>query len=259
MEDLASGRLPIDPERRTQGIEARPVVDDGVIRIGESTGVVRHVQQALNEAGFRGADNLPLAVDGVYRLSMQAAVINYQAAHGLAQSGDIDAVTLNQIAPRIMPPAVNETEPGGGIDPRLPHFMNRQSVLPDNGVPRDPLLPQAEEAVRRLGRDYDEQGACMAASVACLAKANGLSRIDHIVLSEARGDLRPGDNLFVVQGALNDPAHHRVQMKTQDAIGMPVEQSLARLQALNDTQPQQSQHPTIGNPARQIDSQVRLS
>jgi hypothetical protein len=35
--DLVSGRLPIDPERQTRGIEPRPVIDDGTIRIGESS------------------------------------------------------------------------------------------------------------------------------------------------------------------------------------------------------------------------------
>lgn len=42
----------------------------------------------------------------------------------------------------------------------------------------------------------------MAASVGCLAKANGLSRIDHVVLSEDNGMARKGENLFVVQGGL---------------------------------------------------------
>ena len=109
--------------------------------------------------------------------------------------------------------------------------------------PQDPLIPQAESAVRRLdakaGREYDDQSACMAASAACLAKANGLSRIDHLFLSEARGSSQKEENLFVVQGAPDDPAHLRAQMKTQDAIDTPVEKSLAQLQALNET-PQQS-------------------
>ncbi|RYF48252.1 MAG: hypothetical protein EOO38_10515, partial [Cytophagaceae bacterium] len=99
VEDLLSGRLPIYLERRSRGIEARPIVDDGVIRIGESADIVRTVQQRLNEEGFRGADKRPLAIDGVYRLSMQAAVINYQQARGLPMTGDIDPVTLQEIAP----------------------------------------------------------------------------------------------------------------------------------------------------------------
>ncbi|KAF1716840.1 hypothetical protein CSC74_08165 [Pseudoxanthomonas yeongjuensis] len=125
--------------------------------------------------------------------------------------------------------------------------------------PRDPLIPQAEAAVRRLdAHQYDDQSACMAASAACLAKANGLSRIDHIFLSEARGSTQKGENLFVVQGAPGDPAHLRAQMKTQDAIDMPVEKSLGQLQALNEMpQPQQSLQ--MDEAIRQTGPQVRMS
>lgn len=127
---------------------------------------------------------------------------------------------------------------------------------------KDPLLEQAEAAVRRLDartdREYDDRSACMAASAACLAKANGLSRIDHVFLSEARGSTRKDENLFVVQGAPGDPAHLRAQMKTQDAIDMPVEKSLGRLQALNEIpQPQQSLQ--MDEAMRQTGPQMRMS
>ncbi len=111
------------------------------------------------------------------------------------------------------------------------------------GLPTDPLHRQAEEAVRRLeqdlGREYDDNSARLAASSASLAKGNGLSRIDHVVLSENTKSVRQGENVFVVEGALNDPAHKMAHMKTNDAIAQPVEQSLAQLQALNETQRQQ--------------------
>lgn len=267
IEDLASGRLAIDSERQTQGIEARPVVDDGVIRIGESAGIVRQVQQRLNEEGFRGADNRPLEVDGVYRLSMQAAVINFQQARGLPQSGDIDPVTLQEIAPRVFPPMQNGEQPGEGAHPGFPPYMNRQGAVPGNDhQPRaidDPLLPQAERAVReldrRVGREYDGQSACMAASAACLAKANGLSGIDHIFLSEERGAVRKGENLFVVQGEPADPAHRRAMMKTQDAISTPVEQSLAQLQVLNEAQQRQPSVQAMDEPVREASApQMRM-
>ena len=126
---------------------------------------------------------------------------------------------------------------------------------------RDPLHVQAEEAVCRLnaqsGRGYDEHSACMAASVACLAKASGLSHIDHIVLSEARGGVEKSGNLFVVQGGLSDPAHHRAHMKMQDAIDMPVERSLAQLQAYSDMQ-RQPVSMAIGDPERALAPQVRM-
>jgi hypothetical protein len=107
-------------------------------------------------------------------------------------------------------------------------------------LPRDPLLQQAESAVMKLeqglGRDYDGNSAKLAASAAYLAKENGLSRIDHVVLSQDSRDLRAGENLFVVQGALNDPAHLRAHMRTGDALRKPVEETLAQLQSLNEAQ-----------------------
>ena len=72
----------------------------------------------------------------------------------------------------------------------------------------------------------------MAASAACLAMSNGLTRIDHIVLSEQNQFVRKGENVFVVEGALDNPAHRRAHMKTQDAVGAPEEESIARLSTL---------------------------
>ena len=127
----------------------------------------------------------------------------------------------------------------------------------------DPLVSQAEAAVRRLdakvGREYDGQSACMAASAACLAKANGLSQIDHVVLSEARGAVRAGENMFVVQGEPGDPAQRRAQMKTDDAIKTPVDQSVAQLQTLNETQQRQPQVHAMEDPRREISApQMRM-
>ena len=118
-------------------------------------------------------------------------------------------------------------------------------------------------AVRRLngvtGGEYDDQSACMAASAACLAKANGLSGIDHIFLSVERGAVRQGENLFVVQGEPGDPAHRRAMMKTQDAISMPVEQSLGHLQALNEAQQRQPLAQAMDEPARETSApQMRM-
>lgn len=233
MQDIASGRLSLDPDRRTHGIEPRPVVDDGTIRIGESSDVVQHAQRVLNAEGFRGVDGQPLQEDGVYRLSMQPAVINYQQARGLPPTGDLDPATLQQIAPRTFPPEVNRPERD------VPGSLERHGSV---GPASDPLHRQAEQAVRLLeqglGRDYDANSAKLAASAACLAKENGLSRIDHVVLSDDSRNVRAGENLFVVQGALNDPAHLRAHMRTEDALGQSVEQSLAQLQSLNKTQHQ---------------------
>lgn len=249
--DLVSGRLSIDAERRDRGIEPRPFVDDGTIRIGESSEMVQKVQQTLNAEGYRGADNQPLQEDGVYRLSMQAAVINYQQAHGLSQTGDIDPATLQQIAPRTFPPELNREDHNA-----TPTYRNLQGAVPS----QDPLHRQAEEAVRRLeqnlGRDYDDNSARLAASSAHLAKANGLTQIDHVVLSNQTASVGRGENVFVVQGALDNPAHLMTHMKTSDAIAQPVEQSLSQLQTLSETQQRQQQ---AQQQSQQQDQQQQLS
>ena len=150
--------------------------------------------------------------------------------------------------------------------PLTPYLGRLGSVLPESPAEQsldDPLVQQAERAVRQLersqGREYNDQSACMAASVACLAKSNGLTRIDHVLLSEERGTVRQGENLFVVQGELGDPAQRRAQMKTQDAASTPIEQSIAQLQALNDT-PQRQPAQAMEGPGRETGPlQIRMS
>ncbi len=138
---------------------------------------------------------------------------------------------------------LSEQEQGDGTRDPKNDLAVRPGKEDQHAGLRDPLLSQAEDAVRRLekglGRDYDGNSACLAASAACLAKENGLSRIDHVALSRDTGTVRQGENLFVVQGELNDPAQLRAHMRTDDALTRPVEQSLAQLQILNDTQRQQ--------------------
>lgn len=244
VDDLASGRLALDPPRRGQGIEARAVVDDGIIRIGETDDRVRAAAQQLNAAGLRGADGQPLAEDGVYRLSMQAAVINYQNAQGLPATGNLDPATLQ----RLVPPTQTQdapapAAPAPGTQPAAPQGAqpapppgNRGSA-PGSLGSNDPLLPQAEAATRRLdaslGREYDGNSACMAASAACLARKQGLTGIDHIVLSAANAQgVAAGQNLIVVQGDLQNPGRQLASMRTDDAVRTPVADSVAQLNRL---------------------------
>ncbi|AEL08779.1 conserved hypothetical protein [Xanthomonas campestris pv. raphani 756C] len=146
---------------------------------------------------------------------------------------------LLHVDPHAVPLRVTE-------QPAQPAPIDQQPVPPRHGAlspSQDPLHRQAEDAVRRLeqglGRDYDGNSARLAASSAYLAKEHGLSRIDHVVLSENTKSVQQGENVFVVEGALNDPAHKMAHMKTSDAIAQPFDQSLAQLQALGETQRQQ--------------------
>lgn len=159
------------------------------------------------------------------------------------------------------------------VDPRQPalraaleHDAARPLPGPDNAQGfdfSDPLLRQADNAVRqlnqRMGREYDGDSACMAASAACLAGRSGLTGIDHIVLSVDNGRVRSGENMFVVQGDLHDPAHHRAWMKTDDAVRTPVARSLEEFEHMNQARrQQQDQAQTQDDPQRQERHGMRM-
>lgn len=93
VDDLASGRLPLQAEHR-QGVTARPVIGDGIFRLGQSSEQIRQLQAVMHGEGYRNADGSPLDRDGVYRIGMQGALLDFQHAHGIAQSGDVDTATL---------------------------------------------------------------------------------------------------------------------------------------------------------------------
>ncbi|MCZ8115215.1 XVIPCD domain-containing protein [Silanimonas sp.] len=85
-----------------------------------------------------------------------------------------------------------------------------------------PLYPQARSAVERMedgiGRAYDGTSERLARSLVELAQAHGLAGIDHVVLSRRSGQTQSGENVFVIRGRLDDPAHQRVVMRTDDAL-----------------------------------------
>ncbi|MBJ6985020.1 peptidoglycan-binding domain-containing protein [Luteimonas sp. MC1750] len=214
--DLVEGRLAVQAAHRA-GVEPRAVVDDGVQRVGESGERVAAVQRALVAAGYRGAGDTPIAVDGVYRLSMQGAVLRFQQEHGLPASGDVDAPTWR---------AALDLTPG------------RRALPPPVADELPPALSPAHRGLLdrirgRLGQldapsglsDCDRER--VAGALLRLAVEHRLSSVDHVLV----GDARPGGNqarVFLVQGRLDDPAQRRAWMPMADALGPPVEDALVR-------------------------------
>lgn len=133
--DLSSGRLPVEAEQRN-AVWPRPIVDDGVMRLGESGERVAALQRALVADGYRGAGNKPIEIDGIYRLSMQGAVLAFQQDHHLPQTGDIDPATY-ALALR-----VNIEKPLGPVQPRLDDDASR--------VPRDGALHRLHDIEQGL-------------------------------------------------------------------------------------------------------------
>jgi hypothetical protein len=220
--DLVEGRLPVQAALR-EDVLPRPVVDDGVLRVGEAGERVAAVQRALAAGGYRTVGDMPIDVDGVYRLSMQGAVLAFQQDHGLAPTGDIDPDTWRTaldvtLGRPILPPTVHDPEPAA---PSRPH---------------EPLLQRIRGHVGAIdaafGRDFDEASERMSLALARLAAERQLSTVDHVVLSGPRADAQAGARVFVVQGRLEDPAHRRAWMSTDEAVATPAEVSMQRLQGL---------------------------
>ena len=152
--DLTSGRLPVQAEHRV-GVQPRPVVDDGVMRLGESGERVAAVQRALVADGYRAVGNKPIDMDGVYRPDMQGALIAFQQDHRIPQTGDIDVATYQlalrvNLDKRLGPvPTLREDAPVIDIDVSRefrniergldPQYTPRPGApAPDNASPIDP-------------------------------------------------------------------------------------------------------------------------
>lgn len=102
------------------------------------------------------------------------------------------------------------------------------------------LFNQSLSAVHRLdaglGRPPDQHSTNLAAGVAVGAKAHGLSRVDHVVLST------DGANAFAVQGDPASPSRDIARpIPTAQAVHTPVEQHTQAMQQVNQQQQQVQQ------------------
>ena len=117
------------------------------------------------------------------------------------------------------------------------------------------LYMQIRAGVERLdaehGKPWDESSQRMSASLLVLAKEQGLLRVDHVVLNNPTENLARGERVFIVEGAMDDPAHRRGHMNTVDALRAPEAESLHRADALSQSQAASLEQ----QPAQQVHTQ----
>jgi hypothetical protein len=104
------------------------------------------------------------------------------------------------------------------------------AAMDQPGSPDHTLYLGGRSAVERmeagLDRGYDANSEKLAQAATVLARQHGLERIDHVVLSIDNGrGVRAGENLFVIQGRPEDPAHSRAVMKTDEALARTADQN----------------------------------
>ncbi len=103
----------------------------------------------------------------------------------------------------------------------------------------DPLLSQIHQGVALLdaerGRAFDATSENISASLYALAKANGLTQVDHVLLSDPTAQADVAQNIFIVQGERDDPAQLRASMPTAVAAQTPAETSFERAEQLSQS------------------------
>lgn len=158
VDDLASGRLPVEAEHRV-GVQPQPVVDEGTLRLGESSSRIRDLQMVMDREGYRAAGGGPLDRDGVYRIGMQGALLDFQRDHGIPQTGDIDRATL-QFAPAARPRETDRQdylEMGHPMPSATPE-PQRAPGHPDHPDHRPGLPEQLEAPVNQRSRRTGSTG-----------------------------------------------------------------------------------------------------
>ena len=236
--DLTSGRLPVQASGR-DGVQAHPVADDGIFRVGESGDRIRDLQRVMAGEGYRLPSERPIPQDGIYRLEMQSAVLAFQRYHDLPQSGDMDPATL-RLAPPLPQRDVDRQDnldPLRGRTPPIERDPPSDPRHPDH--PDHRLYGQARAAVERLessfGRPWDENSERLAASLTLLAKRNGLEEIREAAFNQSTPAKQAGELVFITRDSSPDPAANRAVMSTSEAIAVRAPDTFARLETLNES------------------------
>jgi len=217
-----------------QGLQGRAAVDPNVIGSNSFYSMYFEREQKWVDVSAMGGRPLMKEVDDPRRLA------ELNDTRDLRMERQLKATQFHPDDPyRTITPSPRTVS----VDP-LPSERIPATRLADIGPdhPDHALLQQVRSGVHALdaqaGRTPDDYSERMVASVMALARQNGLDRADHVVLSTQTADTPAGSTVFVVQGALNDPAHLRAAMSTDAAVQAPVNQSMRLLHSANSEQAQ---------------------
>ena len=116
----------------------------------------------------------------------------------------------------------------------LQRFISEEDLPPDDRQMLESVRIKVSEIDRQHGRSFDQTSERISTSLMTLAKENGMQRVDHVVLSAATTEAAAGHRMFVVEGALDDPAHSRASMLTTSAAERSSEENYAKLEQISN-------------------------
>lgn len=201
--------------------------------------------------------NLRLAADGkTYTIAAVTTTEDIHRTQGRASSTGID--NPQQAAGATTEQPMEQSHAGAPMPPRQEPTPSQAMTA----MQADPLYRQIRDGVAaldaRYGREFDETSERMTASLMVLAKGNGLKQVDHVLLSNATSEQPVAHNVFLVQGRLDDPAHLRAFMPTEQAVQTPVAASAQKYEAVSREVEQQS-HATQLQEQHQQENQARAA
>jgi putative chitinase len=190
----------------------------------------RHVQELLNQHGYRDASGHPLTVDGDYGAQTKKAVEAFQREQHLKMDGVANPNTLHRLE------ALTHTQAGGAHPTPAARVHATPTQLNEASHPDHALYQQALHGVQLLDaqqqRKPDQHSENLAASLVVAARRDGMSRIDHVALSD------DGSRTFAVQGDMQSLFKQVANVQTQPAVSTTVEQSSLALAQVTPRQPE---------------------
>ena len=197
---------------RQSGSTRNAVIDHvqhaGTLREHDYGAGVRDLQTKLVQLGLHDADGRPLAPDSDFGPGTKAAVEEFQRSQNLRVDGIAGTKTLEALKHATQPRPV--------------------ATFADAPHPGNGMYLQALSAVHRLdaqqGRVSDRSSDNLAVALAIAAHGNGMSRVDHVVLSDA------ASRAYAVQGDINSLFKCYADVNVAQAIGTPLAQSSAQWQ-----------------------------
>jgi hypothetical protein len=177
------------------------------LKEGSEGSEVTALQRNLAGLGYTDAHGRALHPDGAFGPGTKAAVEQFQRAHHMTPDGVAGPKTLNALRMAVHPP---------------------QPILAEATHPGNAMYLQSLAAVHRLdaqqGRAPDQRSDNLAAALAVAAHGHGMSRVDHVVLSD------DASRAYAVQGDTNSVFKRYTDVNVAQAIGTPLAQSSVQWQ-----------------------------
>ncbi len=205
------------------------------LNLGDRGAGVEALQRQLMQAGYTGKDGQALKPDGDFGANTKYAVEELQRAHGLQVDGKAGMHSLRALA---------DEAQNGRPAPKLPEPERAPGRFEDASLRADPLFQSVRGHVhamdRAMGRTPDEASDRVAAALCAECRANGLTRVDGVVLGQRGTSAQPGEFVFAYAGPSERP-NDWVRVKTAEAVQTPVEQSFAKAETLQREQALEAQ------------------